>query len=183
MCTHCNRREFIGASVVGSIALATGHLAVASGALASEASPAKKVKICVIIAGKQVDKSWSLSEADLVPIMDRLKKAEKNLGNVELVIGRAANAEQTTQLLEKAGPDAPVLAVTAEIFGLNNFRGEDAVMPTVFKHGRAAAVFHVPIIGGHDWCLIKPWRDEGHRITLFDSTDYDELERAVSLLR
>jgi hypothetical protein len=41
----------------------------------------------------------------------------------------------------------------------------------------------MPIISGHDWCLVKPWRDEGQRITLLNSTDYDELERAASLLR
>jgi L-fucose isomerase-like protein len=56
-------------------------------------------------------------------------------------------------------------------------------MPTVFKQNRPVAVFHMPVIGGHDWCLVKPWRDEGHRITLFGSSDLDELERAASLLR
>jgi L-fucose isomerase-like protein len=115
--------------------------------------------------------------------MKRLAQAEKNLGNVEFVIGQASNTEQTTQLLDKAGPDAPVLAVSADIFGLSNFNSDDAVMPTVFKQGRPVAVFHMPIIGGHDWCLVNPWREEGHRITLFNSSDYDELERAVSLLR
>jgi L-fucose isomerase-like protein len=30
---------------------------------------------------------------------------------------------------------------------------------------------------------VNPWRQEGHRITLFNSSDYDELERAASLLR
>jgi L-fucose isomerase-like protein len=115
--------------------------------------------------------------------MKRLAQAEKNLGNVEFVIGQASNTEQTTQLLDKAGPDAPVLAVSADIFGLSNFNSDDAVMPTVFKQGRPVAVFHMPIIGGHDWCLVNPWREEGHRITLFNSSDYDELERAASLLR
>jgi L-fucose isomerase-like protein len=70
-----------------------------------------------------------------------------------------------------------VLAVPADIFGL---RG---VMPTVFREKRPTAVFHVPVVGGHDWCLVNPWREEGNRITLFDSSDYDELERAAALLR
>ena len=51
------------------------------------------------------------------------------------------------------------------------------------QQARPVGVFHFPIIGGHDWCLVNPWREEGHRITLFNSTDYDELERAASLLR
>ena len=183
MCTHCTRRQFIGAGAVGGIALAAGHLAVASDASNPPPVPNPKVRICVVIAGKPANQSWGLSESDLSPIMKRLAQAEKNLGNVEFVIGQASNTEQTTQLLDKAGPDAPVLAVSADIFGLSNFNSDDAVMPTVFKQGRPVAVFHMPIIGGHDWCLVNPWREEGHRITLFNSSDYDELERAVSLLR
>ncbi len=56
-------------------------------------------------------------------------------------------------------------------------------MPTIFKEGRPAAVFHLPVVGGHDWCLVKPWREQGHRITLFNSSDLDDLERAAALLR
>jgi len=183
MCKHCNRREFLGTSVIGGMAVATGHLAAASGAMGSSVSPDAKVRICVIIAGKPSAKSWALSESDLKPIMKRLAQAEKNLGNVEFVIGRASNTEETEKLLSKAGADAPVLAVSADIFGLSNSNRDNAVMPTIFKQKRAVAVFHMPIIGGHDWCLVKPWREEGHRITLFNSTDYNELERAASLLR
>jgi len=183
MCTHCTRRQFIGAGAVGGIALAAGHLAVASDASNPTPAPNPKVRICVVIAGKPANQSWGLSESDLSPIMKRLAQAEKNLGNVEFVIGQASNAEQTAQLLEKAGPNAPVLAVSADIFGLSNFNSDDAVMPTIFKQRRPVAVFHMPIICGHDWCLVNPWREEGHQITLFNSSDYDELERAASLLR
>ena len=183
MCTHCTRRQFIGAGTVGGMALALGHLTAASDASSHPPLPDSKIRICVIIAGKPSGKSWALSEADLAPIMKRLTRAEKNLGNVEFVIGRASNAEQTTQVLDKAGPDAPVLAVSADIFGLSNFNRDNAVMPTIFKQGRPVAVFHMPVIGGHDWCLVNPWRQEGHRITLFNSSDYNDLERAASLLR
>jgi len=177
MCTHCTRRQFIGASALGGMALATGHLAAESDAPSSPPASDSKVRICVVIAGQPTGKSWGLSEADLVPVMERLAQAEKNLGNVEFVIGQATTAEQTAQLLGKAGPDAPVLAVSADIFGLSR------LITTIFKQGRPVAVFHMPVIGGHDWCLVNPWREEGHRITLFNSTDYDELERAASLLR
>ena len=183
MCTHCTRRQFIGAGAIGGMALATGHLAADSDSSSPPPSSNTKVRICVIIAGKPRGVSWGLSEAELAPVMKRLAQAEKNLGNVQFVIGQATNAEETAKLLEKAGPDAPVLAVTADIFGLSNFNSDNAVIPTVFKQGRPVAVFHMPIIGGHDWCLINPWREEGNRITLFNSTDYDELERAASLLR
>ncbi|OHB72631.1 MAG: hypothetical protein A2V70_04820 [Planctomycetes bacterium RBG_13_63_9] len=180
---HCNRRQFLGAGAATGIALAAGHLADNHLAMGSDASNApssatSKVRICAVIAGKPGDRSWALSEAEVASVMKRLAEAETNLGNVEFVIGRASNAEETAQLLTQAGPEAPVLAVSADIFGLSQ-----GVMPTIFQQGRPAAVFHIPVIGGHDWCLVNPWREEGHRITLFDSTDYNELERAAALLR
>jgi hypothetical protein len=168
---------------VGGMALATGHWAATSDASSPPPVPDSKVRICVVIAGKPGGNSWGLSKADLAPVMKRLARAEKNLGNVQFVIGQASTAEQAAQLLEKAGPDAPVLAVSADIFGLSSFNSDNSVMSTIFKLGRPVAVFHMPVIGGHDWCLVKPWREEGHRITLFDSSNYDELERAASLLR
>ena len=183
MCKHCTRREFIGAGAMSGMALAAGHLAAESDAASPPPSPPTKVRICAIIAGSAPDRSWCLSEAEVTAVTKRLAEAEANLGNVEFVIGQARTAEETARLLEKAGPDAPVLAVSADIFGLSNFNRENAVMPTVFKQGRPAAVFHLPVVGGHDWCLVKPWRDEGHRITLFNTSDYNELERAAALLR
>jgi len=183
MCTHCNRREFLEASAIGGIALTAGSWAVASAGTSDQPTVNSKVKICVIVAGTPEEQSWALSEEDLAAVRKRLEQAEKDLGDVEFVIGQATNSEQTSRLLEEAGPDAPVLAISTSIFGLSNFNKEDAVIPTVFKHGRPVAVFHMPIIGGHDWCLVNPWREEGHRITLFNTSDLDDLERAVSLLR
>ncbi|GMU20745.1 MAG: hypothetical protein AMXMBFR13_08410 [Phycisphaerae bacterium] len=178
MCSHCTRREFIEASAVTGIALATGHLAAAAGTTSDAASVRPKVRICAVIAGKPADRSWTLPESKITEVRNRLAAAQSNLGNVEFVIGQASTAEEIAQLLAKAGSGAPVLAISADIFGLS--RG---VMPTVFKEGRPVAVFHVPVIGGHDWCLVNPWREQGNRITLFDSSDLDELERAAALLR
>jgi len=178
MCMHCTRREFLGATAASGMALATGHLASESDASSPPSSASSKVRICTIIAGKPGDRSWALSEAEITPVRKRLAEAETNLGNVEFVIGQASTAEETAQLLTKAGPNAPVLAVSADIFGLSQ-----GVMPTIFKEGRPAAVFHLPVIGGHDWCLVNPWREDGHRITLFNSSNYNELERAAALLR
>ncbi|HQH73617.1 MAG TPA: hypothetical protein PK360_16195, partial [bacterium] len=148
----------------------------------SEASNASsdagsKVRIGVIIAGNPGERSWCPSESEITAARTRLEKAEKNLGNVEFVIGQANNAEQTAALLATAGPGAPVLVISADIFGPNS------VMPAIFQQRRPVALFHLPVVGGHDWCLVKPWREEGHRITLFNTTNYDELERAAALLR
>jgi len=177
MCMHCTRRQFLGASAASGMALAAGHLAAGSDESSPAPPPSSKVRICAIVAGTPADRSWGLSKTEVASMIGRLAEAERNLGNVEFVIGQASTADETVQLLQKAGPDAPVLAMSADIFGLSR------VMPAIFQQGRPAGVFHVPVVGGHDWCLVKPWRDEGHRITLFDSSNYDELERAAALLR
>jgi hypothetical protein len=181
MCTHCTRREFLGAGAIGALAIASGHLAgpAEAGQSAPEEieSTTSRIKICVLVAGAPGEKSWALSESDLEPILKRLAKAEKTIGDVELVIGRARNAAEATKLLDRSGPDAPVLLVSCDIFGPSR------VVPAVFEAGRPVAMFHMPIIGGHDWCLVKPWQDEGRRITLLNTTDLDDLERAVRLLR
>ena len=177
MCTHCTRRQFAGVSALSGIALAMGHLAAKAGVSIRARAADSKVRIAAIIAGTPGERSWSPSEAEIATARKRLAEAEKNLGNVEFIVGQANNARQTEQLLAKAGPDAPVLAISADIFGPRR------VMPAIFKQRRAVALFHLPVVGGHDWCLVKPWREEGHRITLFNTTDYDELERAAALLR
>jgi hypothetical protein len=140
--------------------------------------PTSKVRICVIVAGTPASQSWGVPEAGIEAARKRLAQAEKNLGNVEFVVGQARNAEETARLLERAGPEAPVLAISASIFGLSG-----GVMPVVFQQRRPVAVFHLPVIGGHDWCLVPRWLEEGQRVTLFLSSDLGELERAAALLR
>lgn len=177
MCDCCSRREFLAASALGGMALATNPLAGGEAASPPPAPPSK-VRISAIVAGTPAQRSWCVPPAKIEEVKQRLAEAEKNLGNVEFVVGQASNADQTARLLEQAGPDAPVLAISASIFGLNQ-----GVMPVVFQQGRPAAVFHLPAIGGHDWCLVPAWLAEGHRVTLFNSTDLGELERAAALLR
>jgi len=44
------------------------------------------------------------------------------------------------------------------------------------------ALFSLPA-SGHDWMYAPRWHSRGHRVTLLASRDYDELERALRLLR
>ena len=106
----------------------------------------------------------------------RLAEAEKKLGNVELVIGQSCSPQETKTLLEKAGPEAPVLAINVQNFALTR------VAAPILDAGRPLAVFALPA-SGHDWMYAPRWRREGHRVALLTSSDYDELERALRLLR
>jgi L-fucose isomerase-like protein len=106
----------------------------------------------------------------------RLARAEKELGNVELVMGQSTDAQETAALLEKAGPATPVLAINQRNFALTR------IGKPILDGAHPMVVFSLPA-SGHDWMYPPRWHRQGHRVTLLASSEYDELERALRLLR
>ena len=107
MCEHCTRREFLGTGVASSLMLAG---ATWTHAWASQSSPPAsrgKSRICVVFTGTPApgDRDWGADAGQIEAMKTRLAKAEKDLGNVELVMGESRSAQQTGALLEKAGID------------------------------------------------------------------------------
>jgi hypothetical protein len=98
------------------------------------------------------------------------------LGNVELIIGQSSNTEQTEALLKKAGPEAPVLTINVQNFALTR------VVKPILDGSHPMVLFSLPA-SGHDWMYAPRWHRQGHRVTLLASSDYNELERALRLLR
>lgn len=142
------------------------------------AAPRGKSRICVIFTGnpQPEDRNWGADPTQIKAMKARLAGAEKSLGNVELLIGESRSAEDTQRLLDESGPDAPVLAINVENFAMTR------VIDPVLKAGRPMAVFALPA-SGHDWMYAPRWLRAGHRVALLTSSDLDELERAVRLLR
>lgn len=179
MCENCTRREFLGTTAMGGMLLAAAQ---ASGATAAAGEPPRslpsKVRICAIFAGRPVpaDRSWGVCEEEIAAMQQRLKEVEKRLGNVEFVVGRATSPDEAATLMKQAGDEAPVLAVSLCIGGLLG------VSAPILESGRPTAVFSPPA-SGHDWMYPYRWRREGKPVTMFTSSDYDELERAARLLR
>jgi hypothetical protein len=178
MCEHCTRREFLGTGLASSMMLAG---ATWTHAWASQSPPAPiqgKSKICVIFTGTPApeDRDWGADAKQMAAMKTRLAQAEKLLGNIELVIGQSGNAQQTAALLEKAGPKAPVLAINVRNFALTR------VVKPILDGSHPMVFFSLPA-SGHDWMYAPRWHNQGHRVTLLASSDYDELERALRLLR
>jgi len=178
MCEHCTRREFIETGVAGGLMLAG---ATWTHAWASQSPPRKfrgKSRICVIFTGQPApnDRDWGADSAQIEAMKKRLAKAERDLGNVELVIGQSNSAEQTAALLKKAGPEAPVLVSNVRNFALTR------VVKPILDGSHPMVFFSLPA-SGHDWMYAPRWHNRGHRVTLLASSDYDELERALRLLR
>lgn len=179
MCENCTRRDFLGATAMGGMLLAASQIRATAG---EEAEPLpdfpSKVRIGVIFAGTPTpcDRAWGVCEEEIAAMTKRLKEAEKNLGNVEFVVGRATRPEEAQRLMNEAGEGAPILAINLCIRGVLN------VSPPILESGRPLAVFSAPA-SGHDWMYPFQWRREGKPVTMFTSSDLDELEHAARLLR
>jgi len=178
MCEHCTRRELLGTGIAGGLLLAG---ATWTHAWASQSPPGQsrgKSRICVVFTGAPApgDRDWGADSGQIEAMRTRLAKAEKELGNIELIIGESNSAEQTAALLEKAGAAAPVLAINVRNFALTR------VVQPILDGAHPMVFFSLPA-SGHDWMYAPRWHRQGHRVTLLASRDYDELERALRLLR
>ena len=76
--------------------------------------PRRKARICVLFTGAPgpADRGWNADAGQMEAMKARLAKAEKDLGNVELIIGQSDNPEQTAAFLKQAGPKTPSLPST-----------------------------------------------------------------------
>lgn len=178
MCEHCTRREFLGAGAVSGLLLAGATWAQAGASESPPAKPRGKSRICVVFTGtpQPEDRNWGADVKQIEAVKARLAEAEKKLGNIELVVGHSTSPQETAALLEKAGPEAPVLT-----FNVQNFSLTSVVAP-ILDSKRPLAVLALPA-SGHDWMYAPRWRRQGHRVALLASGDLDEVERALRLLR
>ena len=178
MCEHCTRREFLGTGVASGLMLAGASWTQTWASQSPPAQIREKSRICVIITGtpQPDDRNWGADAGQIEAMKTRLAKAEKDLGNVELIIGQSSDAQQTAVLLEKAGPTAPVLTINVQNFALTR------IVKPILDGSHPMVVFSLPA-SGHDWMYAPRWHRRGHRVTLMASSNYDELERALRLLR
>ena len=178
MCEQCTRREFLETGVAGSLLLAGATWTHAWASQSPRPQPWGKSKICVVFSGVPApgDRDWGADAGQIEAAKARLARAERELGNIELVMGPSTSAEQTAALLAKAGPKAPVLAINVRNFALTR------VVQPILDGAHPMVFFSLPA-SGHDWMYAPRWHRRGHRVTLLASSDYDELERALRLLR
>jgi len=178
MCDQCTRREFLGTGVAAGGLMLAGAASTHAWASDSPPKPRGKSRICVIFTGHPgpANRGWNADASQLEAMKARLVKAEKELGNIELLIGEAHKAGNTAALLEKAGAGAPVLAINLCNFALTR------VVKPILDGKHPMVVFSLPA-SGHDWMYPHRWQRQGHPVTLLPSSDYNELERALRLLR
>jgi len=164
--------------VAAGLVLSTASLSYAR---AGEMPPPRlrqKARIGVIFTGAPgpADRGWGADATQFEAMKARLAKAEKDLGNIELTIGQATTSEQTATLLKQFGPKTPVLVINLQIFALT------PVVQPILDGVHPMIVFSLPA-SGHDWMYAHRWQRQGRPVTLFPTSDYNELERALRLLR
>lgn len=178
MCEHYTRREFLGTTVAAGGWMFAGAAWTHAWASESPPKPPGKFRICVIFTGPAgpEDRGWNADHKQKKAMKARLAEAEQKLGNIELLFGESNSVEQTAALLKEAGPTAPVLAINLQCFALTR------VVQPILDGKHPMVVFTLPA-SGHDWMYPHRWQRRGHPVTLLPSRDYDELERALRLLR
>jgi hypothetical protein len=178
MCEYCTRREFMQRGVGGGLMLTGATWAGVWTSQSAPPQPRRKARIGVIFTGSPgpADRDWGADAEQKEDMMTRLARAEHDLGNVELVIGQSDSTEETAAFLQEVGPEAPILAINLQMFALTR------VVEPILEGAHPLVVFSLPA-SGHDWMYPHRWQRRGHRVTLLPSSDYDELERALRLLR
>jgi hypothetical protein len=178
MCEYCTRREFLEAGVAAGLMVNAAALTHAWAADAPPPRPRGKSRICVLFSGVPVsaDRNWGADAGQVEALKTSLAQAEKDLGNIELLIAESTSPEQTSALLEQAGPKAPVLAINVQNFALTR------VVQPVLDGAHPLLVFSLPA-SGHDWMYAHRWQRAGHPVTLLPTGNHAELERALRLLR
>ncbi|MBM3880099.1 MAG: hypothetical protein FJ387_10330 [Verrucomicrobia bacterium] len=180
MCESCTRREFLGTGtgVAAGLMLSGVTWASAFAAEAPKLQPRGKVRIGVLYTGapSPADRGWGADTGQWDAMKARLAQAEVELSNVELVTGQADNAEQAAAFLKKVGPGAPILAVNLQCFALTR------VAQPILDGGHPLAVFSLPA-SGHDWMYPHRWQRQGKPVTLLPTSDYNDLDRALRVLR
>ena len=178
MCEQCTRRQFIGTGAAAGGFMLAGAAWAHAWVADTPPKPMKKARICVIFSGPPgpEDRGWNADPKQKAAMRARLEEAEKKLGNVELLIGDSNSSAQTAALLAQAGPDAPVLAINLNCFSLTQ------LVHPILEGNHPMVVFSLPA-SGHDWMYPHRWQRRGHPVTLFPTNDYNELERALRLLR
>jgi len=179
MCEHCTRRQFFGMGAASGLMLATASSWNFSWAAAApRVGPRGKARIGVLFTGEPApsDRDWGADGGQVAAMRTRLAEAEKSLGNIELVLGESRSTAETEAFLQQTGAGTPVLAINVRNFALTG------VVQPILRADRPMAVYSHPA-SGHDWMYAPRWREAGHRVALLASSDYDELERALRVLR
>ena len=183
-----NRREFLGTAAGSGFVLAS-QAAAARSAVAAERDewpklrPARIYKIYIGRSGVRKNPrtgrdvgylTWP--EEEVTKLDSHLQDLEKKLGDVTFVGGETIPPADVGEVAAKAASADGML-----LTWLSGHGGEYEMLDKLrFGLGMPAVSFFQPF-SGHGWMWHQQWKDRN--VILLSTTNWDELDEAVSLLR
>ncbi len=177
MSDNLTRRDFLGTAAAGSAMLAAqlaAHAATAEGTSLPRLPPAK---IHRVYAGRTGEDYLTHRTEELARFDKYFTELEKNLGDVKFVGGEMippADAGQVAARLK----DADALLIVH----LSHHGGDAPVLSKLIDAGLPTALFSQPF-SGHGWMYFPQWHKQGKKVVLLPTSDWNEIERVVGLLR
>ena len=178
-----SRREFLGASAAGAGAVLLGSQLgsrpVMGGASGEWPPRLPAVKIYKVYIGRTGGIYLSRPKGEIAKFDKYLTNVERKLGDVKFVGGELVPPAEVDKVVAKLGDADGVL-----LFHLSGHGGgaPKAAMDRIIDTGLPTAVFSQPF-SGHGWMYFPQWRKAGKKVVLLPTSDWDELEQIVKLMR
>jgi len=175
------RREFIGTTAVGALAMAATQYGVAAESDSAEPpTPETKIRVRKVFLAKPVP-SWPTPKLNVQQEINRLNGIlaglEKEMPDVEFVGGDLLlrRPEDLTDLKEKLGDAEAVL-----VFNLTS--GVGSLLQAVAKAGTPTILFSQPY-SGHDWSQVAAMQKDGLKIECLATSNFHEIVDAMRPIR
>lgn len=179
MSEQMNRREFLGVSAAGAGAVLLGSQLATAGQQENWPPKMPPVKIYKVFVGRTGGIYLSRPTAEVDKFNRYLADLEQKLGDVRFIGGDLLPPAQVDQILPKLAEADGVL-----LFHLCGHGGDAPLqaMSKIIDTGVPTVVFSQPF-SGHGWMYFPRWQKQGKKVFLLPSSDWNNLDRAVGLMR
>lgn len=178
-----NRREFLGASAAGAGAVLLGTQFGSRPVMADETGewPTRlpAVKIYKVYIGRTGGIYLSRPTEEIEMFNKYLANVENKLGDVKFAGGELIPPTEVDKVVANLSDADGVL-----LFHLSGHGGDapKAAMDRIIDTGLPTAVFSQPF-SGHGWMYFPQWQKDGKKVVLLPTSNWDELEQVVKLMR
>jgi hypothetical protein len=178
MSDSLNRRQFLGTTAAGG-ALLAGQLGTGTvlAADAPAAKPQPPVKIYKVFVGRTGGIYLSRPTDEIEKFNQHLAKVEAKLGDVKFIGGELIPPAEVPKLAAKLREADGVI-----LFHLSGHGGGAPVLGQLIDVGLPTAVFSQPF-SGHGWMYFPAWQKAGKKVVLLPTSDWNEIDRVVGLMR
>jgi hypothetical protein len=137
------------------------------------------VKIYKVYIGRTGGIYLSRPTEEIEKFNKYLANVENKLGDVKFAGGELIPPAEVDKVVAKLGDADGVL-----LFHLSGHGGDapKEAMDRIIDTGLPTAVFSQPF-SGHGWMYFPQWRKDGKKVVLLPTSDWDELEQVVKLMR